>query len=357
MKRSLLACLMILFVSLACFSAKAESVDDIAKLARSGIGEEVLLALVERAETGYALSANDILTLKKANVSDKVLAAMLTKQRAPTLANAVPTPSPQAIAPDEFRPVTTEPAVISQTPGAAHSPPPQTANVATPPTTATRADERDLTVLLQNSDAIAWDFRLDRRKNYLWLLPSERGDKADGRVAAFQTAGLAVPPGKYKVKLLDGDDQRFDVEWYGKTLIVLTRKEGRRDKLIATVFENGKRRGAEDLGHIRKLEAVRTPVVSVGSAREPRPAAPQTTVIYEEPKTTVVYRAAPPTVIYRTPTPVYVVRDWTYYSPPFRPAYPYYGPVYCPPPRSFFSFSYGQINRRSGWSAGAGARR
>lgn len=53
--------------------------DSIVKLANAGLGEETLVSLVNVQKGRYSLGAEDILLLKKAGVSEKVIAAMLNK--------------------------------------------------------------------------------------------------------------------------------------------------------------------------------------------------------------------------------------------------------------------------------------
>lgn len=57
-------------------------VDDVALLAQKGLGEEVLLAYVDRAGS-FTVAADQIVRLKEAGVPEKVIAAMIRKQQAP----------------------------------------------------------------------------------------------------------------------------------------------------------------------------------------------------------------------------------------------------------------------------------
>jgi hypothetical protein len=66
--------------------------ETILKLVKAGIGEDIIVGLVNQQPGKYALSADDMIALKKAGVSDKVIAAMLVRngessgQPAPTVA-------------------------------------------------------------------------------------------------------------------------------------------------------------------------------------------------------------------------------------------------------------------------------
>ena len=76
----------------------AETADDVALLAQKGLGEEVLLAFVDRAEGTFTLSADQIIKLKQATVPEKVIAAMLRKKApapaVPALWSSVAQPQP-----------------------------------------------------------------------------------------------------------------------------------------------------------------------------------------------------------------------------------------------------------------------
>jgi hypothetical protein len=56
-------------------------VDDVLKLSRAQIGDEIILNYVRNSETIYNLGANDIVYLKNAGVSEKVISAMLDKRK------------------------------------------------------------------------------------------------------------------------------------------------------------------------------------------------------------------------------------------------------------------------------------
>lgn len=50
--------------------------DDVLKLSKAGIGEEVILAKIEREKGALSFSADDLAELKKAGVAEKVLARL-----------------------------------------------------------------------------------------------------------------------------------------------------------------------------------------------------------------------------------------------------------------------------------------
>src|SRR5688500_9546938 len=59
--------------------AQAASTDEIVALSHKGVGEDVMLAAVENSQTGFNMTAADILKLKDAKVPDKVIMAMLKR--------------------------------------------------------------------------------------------------------------------------------------------------------------------------------------------------------------------------------------------------------------------------------------
>ena len=82
---------------------------EVLKLAQAQVGEDTLMAFIANSGKTYPLSANDVIYLRNAGVSDRVLAAMLTQQS--RMAPAVPTatPSAQAVAPPQVTQVYTVP--------------------------------------------------------------------------------------------------------------------------------------------------------------------------------------------------------------------------------------------------------
>ena len=74
----------------------AVSVRDIVELSRAGLGDEVILALIDIDPVRYDLDAQRVLELKDAGVSERVLAAMLRSGRS---APPVVTPEPPVSGP------------------------------------------------------------------------------------------------------------------------------------------------------------------------------------------------------------------------------------------------------------------
>ena len=66
-------------VSLAAYGQALLDDATILKLVKAGIGEEPIVAMVNAQPGKYALSSDDVIALKKAGVSDKILAAMIAR--------------------------------------------------------------------------------------------------------------------------------------------------------------------------------------------------------------------------------------------------------------------------------------
>lgn len=55
--------------------------EDVIKLVNAGIGEDVIIAKVRASEPGFQLEADDLVALKQAGVSDRILAAMMEPRK------------------------------------------------------------------------------------------------------------------------------------------------------------------------------------------------------------------------------------------------------------------------------------
>jgi hypothetical protein len=66
--------------------------DTVLKLVRAGIGEDSIVAMINQQPGIYALSTDDLVALKKAGVTPKILAAMLVRNGAPDVAVIQPVP-------------------------------------------------------------------------------------------------------------------------------------------------------------------------------------------------------------------------------------------------------------------------
>jgi len=116
-----------LFTTLALTSGRAEAVTirDLIELSKAGLGDEVLLALIEVDQPVFTIDAATLKRLKDAGVSQPVIVAMIRSGRSRP-AEAAPVPEPQP------RPQPPEPSVVVIDHREAPAPPPVAYPVAVP---------------------------------------------------------------------------------------------------------------------------------------------------------------------------------------------------------------------------------
>jgi hypothetical protein len=100
-------------------SLSSPATSDVLKLAKAGVGDDVLLSFVQNEKAPFRLSTDDILALKEAKVGGEVIKAMLNHDAAVTTAVTAPaqvvapTPAPAAptvvLDPDPTPPVVVVP--------------------------------------------------------------------------------------------------------------------------------------------------------------------------------------------------------------------------------------------------------
>lgn len=303
-------------------TARAETTDEIVKLAEKGLGEEVLIAAVERSDKGFNLTADEIIKLKQANVPEKVIAAMLRKKSAAAVPAKVP--AAPTVEQGEVR-------------------------------VAEKAGEQG-TLNLENVDDRSWSYRIDTATRVLWISPA--GEEEKKALTPHGGLSLSVPKGAYEVRYAgETAGQPFNVPAGEKALLLFSRVETDEfEGLYVSIFERGERRGGGRLAVLRQTRKPAEPA----AAYERLPAKTEPSYQYEQPRTQVtervVERVVEPstTVIYREPAPVVVYPS--YYGYPYSRGcyYPHYhGPRYYSPYNSA-SFYYGNHGRRSGFSIGVG---
>jgi hypothetical protein len=81
MRATIAAALAVLLIALAPATASAVSRDEIVRLSKSGMSDEVILALVDRDKTIFTISPDDLVALKSEGVSERVMLAMLKSGR------------------------------------------------------------------------------------------------------------------------------------------------------------------------------------------------------------------------------------------------------------------------------------
>jgi hypothetical protein len=92
----------ILSLALAAALAVSQDVltnDDILKLVKAGIGEEVILGTINSKPVKFSLSTDDMIALKQAGVADKIIAAMVARAGSPAPNGAVLAASPVSTEP------------------------------------------------------------------------------------------------------------------------------------------------------------------------------------------------------------------------------------------------------------------
>src|SRR5712664_2063003 len=73
--------------------------EGIIKMVKSGMGEDIIVTVIERQPGTFSTTADDLIRLKQAGATDKVLAAMLRKAGAPAAGPAATSAAPPAAAP------------------------------------------------------------------------------------------------------------------------------------------------------------------------------------------------------------------------------------------------------------------
>src|SRR3989442_757413 len=77
-----IACIISLFLSLTLNAQEPLNNETILKLVKAGIGEDTIVSMVNQQPGKYSLTTDDIIALKSAGVSDKVIAAIIVRSGA-----------------------------------------------------------------------------------------------------------------------------------------------------------------------------------------------------------------------------------------------------------------------------------
>lgn len=96
-----------LFAAVLAVPAFAAVVDDAVRLATGGVSEEVMLSWAER-QSGYEITAADIVAMKDAKVPDRVVVALIKHAGAPEIAAAEPVERQEVIRREPVRGVERE---------------------------------------------------------------------------------------------------------------------------------------------------------------------------------------------------------------------------------------------------------
>ncbi len=93
--RRILACVFLSCFALVASAQQALTNDSIIKLAKAGLAEDLIIATINASPAAYDTSANGLIALKTAEVSDKVVAAIISRNagEAPPTAAAAAAPA------------------------------------------------------------------------------------------------------------------------------------------------------------------------------------------------------------------------------------------------------------------------
>lgn len=95
-----------------CFVSGAD-ISDIVKLKKSGIGDDVIIAFVNKADGKYDMTADTIKILKEVGLSDDVILAMIKHNQSPASPAQIAAPAPPAPAPAIEQPVEDAPKEVT----------------------------------------------------------------------------------------------------------------------------------------------------------------------------------------------------------------------------------------------------
>lgn len=108
MRRTIIGCV---FLLCAAVSAEAVTVRDIIDLTKAGLGDEVMLALIEVDARVFSIDTETLTLLKQSGVSEKVIVALVRSGRVPP---AAAEGNPAAIPPDPIVVYVDQPAPVVQ---------------------------------------------------------------------------------------------------------------------------------------------------------------------------------------------------------------------------------------------------
>lgn len=310
-----------ILLSILAVRASAETTEDILALTQKGMGEEVLLATIERSKGSFNLTAADILKLKDAKVPDKVIAAMI-RHKGATGEAAVAAPRPLPVAPQkEEAPVLR---YAEERPAPANG-----------------------TLNIENVDDKVWSYSYEPETKTIWI--STAADNGRGNLKANGGVTVRLPAGTYKVRY-NGEESGPAVTVFSgeKSSVLLTRVDtAELEALYVTIFEKGDRKAGERIAVLRQNAPARSPRKDTSQLQDeestPRERIVERERVVEAPTTTIIYREA-----YVPPPVVYYPRYYT-------PCYPHY--YY--PSRGYLNFDYRSghgSHHRSGFSIGIGGR-
>jgi hypothetical protein len=84
---------MLFFVTFVCAAQQAMTNDSVIKMVKAGLSDDLIVQSINASPGSYSTTTNDLIALKQAGVSDKVVGAMLVKGNGPAAAAATAAPA------------------------------------------------------------------------------------------------------------------------------------------------------------------------------------------------------------------------------------------------------------------------
>ena len=99
MRRSFISWLLAFALGVLAFGQTALTNETIIKMVKAGLGEDVIISTITSQPAKFATTPDDLITLKGAGVTDRVMGVMVERMVAINSAAAPPAPAPAALAP------------------------------------------------------------------------------------------------------------------------------------------------------------------------------------------------------------------------------------------------------------------
>jgi len=240
-------------------SARALEVEEVEKLSKAGVGEEVILEKMRADGTVYRLSTYEILKLKEAGVSDRVLRAMLATASAP----AAPAPEEPAAPPVVLMPEAVPAAPL---------------------------EHGSVTLTVENLDRRDYSVQVDELHHALYVY---HGTGTAGRVhvPASGSQVLRLAPGTWTVRWVGaaGSQALFAAPGAPARLVLTRTETAEADALYVSIFSGAERTGGGRLTTFRYAPPPPAPAPQATTIIRERVVerVPERTVIVERPATRV----------------------------------------------------------------------
>jgi hypothetical protein len=210
--------------------AAAMEADDVVRLTKANVGDEVIVAQMRAAKARFVLSADEIVRLKKDGVSDAVLKAMIESAKA----QPAKEPPADARAGEENQPPAAEP----------------------------KATDVGL-LILENLDSRDYSVQVDARNRNVFYW---KASGAEGRepMPARSSQVYRLAPGNYRLTWVSGADNHLIKVLPGKeSRATLTRTSAEGTEVVyLSLFEDGDRRGGGRLATLADRSPAERPVVA-----------------------------------------------------------------------------------------------